>query len=127
MGEHKLNGRPRICQTPEIMQERIDAYFDDDGIHTICGMALALGFCSRQSFLDYPRMDPVFTDVIAQAKCRVEAEYEAALRQPKISSHGPTFALMNMGWATKNAIEHSGTVALPGLQITPPEEPRDSH
>ena len=66
-------GRPRAFKSPEEMQKMIDAYFDDGcekivkhtvtgtryevPTPTICGLALFLGFSSRQSLLDYQNRD----------------------------------------------------------------------
>ena len=42
-------GRPRKYDTPEQMQVAIDAYFDEPKLHTVCGLALHLGFAQRKS------------------------------------------------------------------------------
>ena len=57
-------GQPPYYKTPEDMQIAIDAYFRDIAIHnienpdnikhpTVTGLALGLGFCSRNSLLHY--------------------------------------------------------------------------
>ena len=122
-------GRPRHYDTPEELQEAIDKYFIDiagiktaevspDGTitekwtrlpepATITGLALAIGFESRQSIYDYEK-EGDFSYIIKTARMRVECEYEK-----KLSSTAPTgaiFALKNMGWKDKSEqdINHSG-------------------
>ena len=112
------------------MQEKIDAYFkecegkimtDEEGkpllnkygqpiIYgakplTITGLALALGFVSRQSLLNYEAKDEFF-DTIKRAKARVE-EYAESRLFDKDGSNGAKFSLSNnfKGWAEKQQIE----------------------
>lgn len=90
-------------QTPEEMQEKIDQYFkdcegevlqDSEGTPildkfghpniigakppTITGLALALGFNSRQTLLNY-QARPAFRDTLIRAKSRVEMYTEERL------------------------------------------------
>ncbi len=96
-------GRPPVFRSVGEIQEKIDAYFaqcegkpltDEDGnplldkrgnvilvgIHppTITGLALALGFKSRQSLLDY-QAKKEFSDTVTRAKMQVEAYAEERL------------------------------------------------
>ena len=107
------------------MQKAIDAYFDSTDTITVCGLALALGFSQRKSFLDYEGYGPEFCNTIKAAKLRVEAAYEERLAGGNAA--GPIFALKNFGWTDKQEIEHAGnvTVQLPGVQIIMPEMPKD--
>jgi hypothetical protein len=109
-------GRPRIYETPDELETAIDAYFEGserDEI-TITGLALYLGFESRQSLYDYEK-DPRFSYIIKRAKLRVEMNYEMRLNSN--SCTGAIFALKNMGWRDKTEVEQSG-----GLVITWNEE-----
>lgn len=105
------------------MQKRIDAYFEDcDGTllttpegqpiltkwgqqiyinkkpYTITGLALAIGFNSRQALLNYQGRQE-FNDTIMRAKARVEAYAEGRLYD-KEGSSGAQFSLKNnfAGW-----------------------------
>ena len=105
------------------MQEAIDAYFmsceghvlkDTDGTPitdkfgnvvivgekppTITGLALALGFASRQALLNYQGR-PEFNDAVTRAKSRVEAYVEERLFD-RDGTHGAQFSLRNnfSGW-----------------------------
>lgn len=115
-----LGGRPRIYETEEALQEAVTGYFEyikgekqsmvaDGGLvqeiwvrnpepATITGLALFLGFESRQSIYDYAK-DGRFSYIVKSAQLRVECEYEK-----KLSGNTPTgsiFALKNMGWKDK--------------------------
>lgn len=123
-------GRPPIFTSVEEMQEKIDAYFEEcegtvlnnsngevlidkhgDPVIvgkkplTITGLALALGFNSRQSLLNYEGKDE-FLDTIKRAKSKVEQYAEERLFD-KDGSNGAKFSLANnfKGWAEKQQIE----------------------
>lgn len=102
-------GRPPYYDTPEDIQPAIDAYFVACEMRrepfTITGLALALGFSSRQS-LDDAAKRPGFSDVIKRAKLRVENGYE--IRALGNNPTGAIFCLKNMGWEDKQQREHSG-------------------
>ncbi len=105
-------------KTPEEMQEKIDAYFEDCKGHpltdpdgeiifdkygqpvivgerplTVTGLALALGFATRQSLLDYEGKGP-FKRIIQQAKLRIENYAEMRLYD-KEGANGAKFNLQN--------------------------------
>lgn len=130
MSEQNKVGRPPFYQTKEEMQEKIDAYFegckgkiltDSDGNPllnkygcpvyvearplTITGLALALGFNSRQALLNYQAKDE-FHDTILRAKARVECYAEERLFD-KDGANGAKFSLANNfdGWKEKQQIE----------------------
>jgi hypothetical protein len=65
---------------------------------TIAGLALFLGFSSRQAFDDYEQTGE-FAPILKQGRLRVEAVYEKKLHQQ--SSAGAIFALKSMGWNEK--------------------------
>lgn len=106
------------------MQERIDEYFarcagemlrDEDGqpIYdkwgqpvminvrppTVTGLALALGFTTRQALLNY-QAKPRFVDTITRAKSRCE-EYAESRLYDRDGSRGAMFSLTNnfKGWS----------------------------
>ena len=127
--ENKV-GRPAAYKTPEEMQAKIDAYFEEcEGVYvrdkdgkietdkydnpittkkrplTITGLALALGFNSRQSLLNY-QDDPLFMDTIRRAKSKVEQYAEERLFD-KEGVNGAKFNLSNnfKGWSEKQQID----------------------
>ena len=97
-------GRPLKYATPELMQEAIDKYFKETSKITICGLALSLGFISRQSLLDYSGYSEEFSCTIKAAKSRVEQYYEEHLVQG--NAGGPIFALKNFNWKDKTEQVH---------------------
>lgn len=90
------------------MQAALDTYFTkckEESIPlTITGVALALGFESRQSFYDYEE-NPAFSYIIKQARLRVENGYELSLRSVNVA--GSIFALKNMGWKDKTEVDQN--------------------
>lgn len=129
MSENKV-GRPPFYNTAEEIQEKIDAYFeeckgevlyDSDGNPmvdkygnvirvgvrplTITGLALALGFNSRQALLNYQAREE-FYDTIMRAKAKVERYAEERLFD-KDGANGAKFSLANNfdGWREKKEIE----------------------
>ena len=129
MAENKV-GRPPMYKSAEEIQVKIDDYFrscegeilkDGDGNvltdkygapirindkpPTITGLALALGFTSRQALLNYQAKED-FVDTITRAKARVEAYAEARLFD-KDGANGAKFSLANNfdGWREKQQIE----------------------
>lgn len=94
----------------EDMQKSIDLYFDNcpkDEI-TITGLALHLGFTTRQALINYEDK-PEFVDAIKKAKMRVENSYELSLR--KNGRSGDIFALKNFNW--KDTQIHAGDAENP--------------
>ena len=139
-------GRKPLYTDPQVMQQKIDAYFEScevkvlyksDGsaqldkwgnvvmAHvrppTITGLALALGFTSRQSLLNY-QGKAAFVDIITRAKLRVESYAEERLFD-RDGAAGAKWALAcNFGWreqpdgGTQSADrgeDQSGVVLLP--------------
>lgn len=129
-------GRPPKYKTAEAMQKAIDKYFEDcDGAYviddegnlmtdkfghpvktkprpyTITGLALALGFTTRQSLLNYEG-DPVFLDTIRKAKARVEQYAEERLFD-RDGANGAKFNLSNnfKGWSEKQQIDSNVNLA----------------
>lgn len=72
---------------------------------TVTGLALALGFNSRQSLLNYQEKQE-FLDTITRAKSRVE-EYAEERLFDKDGANGAKFSLANnfRGWSEKQEIK----------------------
>ena len=122
-------GRPPQYKSVEEIHEKIEAYFkwcegepliiDGEVIcnkagepliinrHplTITGLALALGFTTRQALLNY-EAKPEFMDTIKQAKSKVERYAEERLYD-RDGVNGAKFSLSNnfKGWTEKQTIE----------------------
>ena len=123
-----------MYKSKEEIQEKIDKYFeecegkvleDKDGNPilnkygcviiigskppTVTGLALALGFSTRQSLLNYQAQDE-FLDTITRAKSRVEQYAEERLFD-RDGSHGAQFSLRNnfKGWKSKDIEETEDT------------------
>lgn len=130
MADGRTAGRPPKYKSKEEIQEKIDAYFkdcegkvvkDENGRPilnkydepviignrpmTITGLALALGFSSRQSLLNY-KGKKEFLDTITRAYARVEQYTEERLFD-KDGAAGAKFSLANNfeGWKEKQQIE----------------------
>lgn len=111
-------GRPPKFTSVEEMQEKINAYFKDCEGHmltdesgatvfdkygypvildkkplTVTGLALALGFTSRQALLNY-QCKAVFREIIERAKLRIENYAEMRLYD-KDGANGAKFNLQN--------------------------------
>ncbi|UZT82914.1 terminase small subunit [Caproicibacterium sp. BJN0003] len=132
----KSVGRPRKYKNSDEMQEAIDQYFDkcegnplldDDGKAvlnkwghpiildrrppTVTGLALALGFNSRQALLNYQARSKAFNDTLTRAKSRCE-EYAEARLYDKDGSNGAKFSLANnfKGWSEHPEAQQSAVV-----------------
>ena len=113
-----MAGRKLRYRTPEAMQEAIDAYFkecegrpllDDEGQPlldkygnpyivdrkplTVTGLALALGFATRKSLLDYEGKGR-YKEIVQAAKLRIENYAEMRLYD-KEGANGAKFNLQN--------------------------------
>lgn len=129
----KVTGNPNGCPptfTSSVeVQGLIDNYFiecdgklleDKDGIpilnkydepivigakpYTVTGLALALGFNSRQTLLNYQAKDE-FMDTIVRAKAYIEQYAERRLYDRE-GSNGAKFVLANnYGWRDKTEVE----------------------
>ncbi|MBQ6945372.1 MAG: hypothetical protein IJN43_13750 [Ruminococcus sp.] len=132
--EKKKVGCPPMYKTVEQMKEKIEEYFElcegepyfdeegkpfftDKGViiykvqpkpPTVTGLALALGFASRQALLNYQGKDE-FNDTITRAKSRVE-EYAETRLFDKEGSNGAKFSLANNfeGWREKQSLDLEG-------------------
>lgn len=122
-------GRKLKYETAAAMRDAVDGYFADCEGHTVCdangnvaldkygepiiigahpptvtGLALALGFNSRQSLLNYQARSAAFNDIITEAKARCE-EYAERRLYDRDGVNGAKFSLQNnfKGWADKPA------------------------
>lgn len=130
MATQKAVGRPPKYKCKEEIEEKIDAYFqkcegeilkDESGKAvfnkygnpviinqrppTVTGLALALGFSTRMSLLNYQGKKE-FMDTITRAKSLVEAYAEERLFD-RDGSNGAQFSLRNnfRGWNEKQITE----------------------
>jgi len=98
----KQVGRPRLYETPEQFEEKVYEYQEyckeTKEPVTWTGLALFLGFSSRQSINEYESYDG-FSDAVKRAKLFVEWHYE--MRVNGNNATGPIFVLKNMGWSDK--------------------------
>ena len=98
-------GQPPKYKTNEELEKKIQAYFDgEDCSMTITGLALHLGFCSRQSFYDYEKNDK-YSYTIKRARLTIEEHYEKNLVGN--SPTGSIFALKNFGWKDKLEVDQN--------------------
>lgn len=137
--EKNKGGRPPYYKTKEEIQMKIDEYFkqcegeyltDENGeivlnkydvpikinekVPTVTGLALHLGFTSRQSLLDYAGKKE-FLDTITRAKSRCE-EYAESRLYDRDGARGAEFSLsVNFGW--KKPADNSGNEKIPAVVI----------
>ena len=146
-------GRPRMYDDPEEMKQKINEYFEKcDGQvlldneknpvldkfgrpiivgarpYTTAGLALALGFTSRQGLYHYKFRKP-FKEIVEEAMTRIEMYAEERLYD-KDGSNGAKFSLQNnfKGWneAVKEAAKEATTTAVKIINDIPrtaPEPP----
>lgn len=122
-------GRPRIYETAEDLEYAIESYFtlcdtrtriakkvDTDGnvteqevsdpeIYTITGLALHLGYASKQSIYDNEKIEE-FSYPIKRARTRIENQIEIEARNVK-NPVGQIFMLKNFGWVDKQEIDQT--------------------
>lgn len=113
-------GAPQKYSSPKELSEKIDDYFKNGvrekkvvvghgptkrtemiPVPTITGLAIHLGFASRQSMYDYEKM-PEFSYTIKRARLFIEREYEEMLQVGNTT--GAIFALKNLGWQDKSEV-----------------------
>lgn len=98
-----MQGRPRKFNKVEEMEKAIKAYFRKQDRrnkpYTIQGLALALDFNSRQSFLNYEGYlddnDQGFLDTIKKARLEVENNKVEGMLSGDYSATGVIFDLKN--------------------------------
>jgi len=120
-------GRPPKFETPEQLETACQEFIAlNPGRLTITGLAMYLGFDSRQSLYDYEKR-PEFSYIIKEARLAVENDYEISLRTASVT--GAIFALKNMGWRDKvetGFTDNEGKDVSPVHIIQLPDNNRDS-
>jgi len=100
-------GRPPKYEKPEQLREKCVEYFEScielDEKITITGLALFLGFCSRNTLYDYAKKEE-FKYIIKNAMLVVENSYESK------GTNFDIFALKNMGWTDRQEIDMKADV-----------------
>lgn len=105
-------GRPAKFTSADELQKAINIYFEQEQeTPTLSGLALALGFESRQSMYDYEKKGDAFSYTIKRARLQVECIYEKRLYSN--SPAGAIFALKNLGWSDRVQQEISGLEGKP--------------
>lgn len=116
-------GQDPFYESPVLFSEKVDEYFETGvrtktyvvgkgdqaqeitiPVPTITGLALFLGFNSRQSLYDYGKKDE-FAYIVKKAQTFIEREYEEMLQTGNVT--GAIFALKNMGWKDQNQTDHT--------------------
>lgn len=87
---------------------------------SITGMALFLGFESRQSLYDYEKND-VFSYTIKRARLTIEVFYEQNLLGRGVT--GAIFALKNFGWKDRQELDHSGDISFLWNEVKTYDDP----
>ena len=99
--------RPAMFDNVEELQKKIKEYYktihEDGRPPSITGLALFLGFESRQSFYAYEQK-PTFGYTIKKARLAIESFYEESLTNGR-NAAGPIFALKNFGWRDEQSIQ----------------------
>lgn len=132
-------GRPLKFESAEVLQQKIDEYFDwcdsrvtkvptkagvievpDPRPYTMSGLAYYLG-TNRETIRNYSNREEFF-DTISRAREKVEQFVEESLWKPKITS-GVTFNLKNnFGWRDEKNIDHtSGGDKIGGINYVTPD------
>jgi len=123
----KPPGRPPLFSHPDQMQPLIDAYFAkcdtgkpteyfdkrrktvvkiaDSEPYTMEGLALALGFATRQMINDYIKR-PLFTFIISRAKTKIANQWASGAFTGRYNDRFATFMLIaNAGYPNINKTE----------------------
>ena len=111
-------GRPALFKNEAELSNAVESYFEYiKGVEnkktaggwdrypeppTITGLALFLGFDSRQSLYEYEEKGNEFTCIIKRARLKVENGYEKNLHGS--NNTGSIFALKNMGWKDTSTV-----------------------
>lgn len=109
-------GRPLTIETPEEFARLADLYFEtlgEEEVPTVNGLALALGFNSRQSLLNYADK-PEFVDTVKRARTRMENAWEQRLAGPNAA--GTIFWLKNQGWTDKTEQVIDASVSVSAIE-----------
>jgi hypothetical protein len=137
MENKEEKGRPLKYKTNEELQSAIDEFFalcvpelltDIEGKAvvdkvgrpvyrlnppTLTGLALHLGFESRQSIYDYEKRNEAFSYTIKKARLTCENFAERGILSGEVNAAAGIFVLKNYGWTDKQEIEMSGSLKTP--------------
>ncbi|MCQ2439765.1 MAG: DNA-packaging protein [Oscillospiraceae bacterium] len=111
-------GRPMIVDGEPVYDKEGEPIFVGQHPPTVTGLALALGFASRQSLIEY-QGKRAFGDTITRAKLRCE-EYAERRLYDRDGTRGAEFSLrVNFKWrdSSKDAVVPEGSVA--GVVLIP--------
>ena len=113
-----------IWTDPIAFEKAVDEYFEEnESSPKWSGLALHLGFSSRQSLWEYGKK-PEFSLPVKKALLRIEQAYEDNLLTKNAT--GAIFALKNFGWKDKQEIEQSGGIKIkfenPGDYVYPSQD-----
>ena len=145
--EKKKRGAPPLFDNIEDLQSKIDEFFaqcgtepwlDDNGKiitnskgtplfkikpPTLTGLALHLGFESRQSIYDYEKRNDDFSYAIKRARLACENFAERGILSGEVFAAAGIFVLKNYGWSDKQEVELSGSsvinVTVEGIEPEP--------
>ena len=104
-------GRPRKYDSPEELLKAGEAYFQDAAAEeqptSYAGLALALGFTTRDALTNYEGYGEEFYSAIKQLKLRVEND-TARIALSKPNQAGAIFMLKNYGYRDDQHHELTG-------------------
>jgi len=129
-----VGGRPPKYASPKKFLTKVNEYFNSGlmvktmyigkgdkkqsiqvPVPTISGLAIFLGFESRQSFYDYGKKKN-FSYITKKAQFFIEKHYEEQLQIGNFT--GAIFALKNMGWIDESKVVQINRAGIP---LTPEE------
>lgn len=117
------SGRPPLYRDQDaiLFEEKVEQYFDgckaEDRTPTLAGLALSLGFVSRQTLKEYEDTRPLFSDTVKRARLRIEADRSERLVEREKYTPGIAMDLAsNHGWITDRG-ERTGANGQP---LNPP-------
>lgn len=113
-----IKGKYRMTKTPPKKEgdkpTRTKVCEREPELATISGLALFLGFSSREVFDECMRKGK-FSEILKRGCLRVQAVYESRLHQH--STSGAIFALKSMGWNEKHENKQSDEALLKTLSV----------
>ena len=107
--------RPPVFNSAEEMSQAVEKYFKSlprDKKATQAGLALALGFESRQSLTDYANKGGAFSYVIKRAKLYIEEIHEQTLHG-RGNVTGAIFWLKCNGWKPADEPAQNVNITVP--------------